>query len=127
MGTEATQLPRQLREKINHGGERAAQGTTARENGKVRVEGTATRESSGVGSGGVGNGGEAGRGRPAAKGRAADLRRARLGEKGEVCFCDLMGGERSGTSSIPFSCHIFNPLFSFGDIKKYTVDPRSRP
>ena len=71
MGTEATWPPRQPREKINCGGERAAEGTAARENGKVRVEGTAARESGGVGSGG-----------PAAKGRPADLRTARLGEKG---------------------------------------------
>ena len=55
---EATWPPRQPREKINRGGERAAEGTTARENGKVRVEGTAARESGRVGSGG-----------PAAKGR----------------------------------------------------------
>ena len=53
-----------------------------------------------------------GSGRPAAKRRATDLRTARLGEKGEVCFRDLMGGEGRGTSLIPFPCHIFNPLFS---------------
>ena len=87
--------------------ERAAEGTAARENGKVRVEGTAARE-----SGGVGSGGEVGSGGPAAKGRAADLRMARLGEKGKVCFRDLIGGEGRGTSSIPIPCHIFNPLFS---------------
>ena len=53
-----------------------------------------------------------GSGRPTAKGRAADLRTARLGEKGEVCFRDLLRGEGRGMSSIPFPCHIFNPLFS---------------
>ena len=53
-----------------------------------------------------------GSGWPAVKGRAVDLRTTRLGEKGEVRFRDLMGGEGRGTSSIPFPCHIFNPLFS---------------
>ena len=68
--------------------------------------------------------GEVGSGGPAAKGRAADLRTARLGEKDEVCFRDLMGGE--GNVFNPLSVSYLQYTIFVGDITRYTVDPRSR-
>ena len=65
-----------------------------------------------------------GSGGPAAKGRAADLRTARLGEKDEVCFRGLMGGE--GNVFNPLSVSYLQSTIFFGDITRYTVDPRSR-
>ena len=77
--------------KINRGGERAAEGTAARENGKVRVEGTAARE-----SGGVGSGGEVGSGRPAAKGGSIGSADGKVRGEGRGMFSrsDGRGGER---------------------------------
>ena len=98
--------------------ERAAEGTAARENDKVRVEGTTARE-----SGGVGSDGEVGSGGAVAKGRAVDLQTTRLGEKSKVCFRDLMGGE--GNVFNPHFVSYLQSTIFFGNITRYTVDPRS--
>ena len=54
-----------------------------------------------------------GSGRPAAKRRATDLRTARLGEKGEVCFRDLMGGEGRGGERLQSPFRVISSIHYF--------------